>query len=61
MRGRTDRVLEYFTAEPLRVSAWLRLPLIGLIVVLVSIADIDPWFPAMYWAVLAALSENDLW
>ena len=54
MRGRIDRVLEYFTAEPLRVSAWLRLPLIGLIVVLVSIADIDPWFPAAYWAVLAA-------
>ena len=60
MRGRTDRVLEYFTAEPLRVSAWLRLPLIGLIVVLVSIADIDPWFPAMYWAVLAAYTVSAL-
>ena len=60
MRGRIDRVLEYFTAEPLRVSAWLRLPLIGLIVVLVSIADIDPWFPAAYWAVLAAYIASAL-
>ncbi|MED5815646.1 sensor histidine kinase [Mycolicibacterium sp. 050232] len=46
------RVVEFFTTQPVRVSALLRLPLIGLIVVLVSMWDVDHWLPALYAVIL---------
>ncbi len=58
MRHTVDRLVEYFADEPLRVSAWLRLPLLALIVALVSIADIAPWFPEAYWGVLGAYAVS---
>ncbi|MGV0737416.1 sensor histidine kinase [Mycobacterium syngnathidarum] len=47
------RVVEFFTTQPVRVSALLRLPLIGLIVVLVSVWDVDHWLPALYAVILS--------
>ncbi|MGV9800925.1 sensor histidine kinase [Mycobacterium sp. NPDC003449] len=46
------RFVEFFAAQPVRVSAVLRLPLIGLIVVLVSVWDVDHWLPMVYAAIL---------
>ena len=47
-----DPILGYFAAEPVRVSAFLRLPLIGLIAVLVWIWEVDHWLPVVYGVVL---------
>lgn len=52
--GRWNRALGYFAAEPVRVSAFLRLPLIALIAVLVWIWDVDSWLPEVYATVLGA-------
>jgi len=45
-------VIDYFAAEPVRVSAILRLPLIGLIAVLVWIWEVDHWLPQLYAVIL---------
>lgn len=47
------RLVEFFTTQPVRVSALLRLPLIGLIVVLVSVWDVDHWLPVLYAVILS--------
>ncbi|ODR21729.1 sensor histidine kinase [Mycolicibacterium porcinum] len=47
------RVVDFFTTQPVRVSALLRLPLIGLIVVLVSVWDVDHWLPVLYTVILS--------
>ena len=44
--------IDYFAAEPVRVSAILRLPLIGLIAVLVWIWEVDHWLPELYAVIL---------
>lgn len=44
--------MEFFAAEPVRVSAVLRLPLIALIAVLVWIWEVDHWLPGLYAVVL---------
>jgi two-component system NarL family sensor kinase len=46
-----QQFIAYFAAEPVRVSAIRRLPLIGLIAVLVWISEVDHWLPGM-WAVI---------
>jgi two-component system NarL family sensor kinase len=46
------QVVEYFAAAPVRVSAMLRLPLIGLIAVLVWIWEVDHWLPELYAMIL---------
>ena len=46
------RIVDYFSAEPVRVSAILRLPLIGLIAVLVWIWEVDHWLPELYAMIL---------
>ncbi|NOR00655.1 sensor histidine kinase [Mycolicibacterium fortuitum] len=48
-----ERVVDFFTTQPVRVSALLRLPLIGLIVVLVSVWDVDHWLPVLYAVILS--------
>ncbi|MDV3123283.1 sensor histidine kinase [Mycobacterium sp. 21AC1] len=48
----SGRFVEFFAAQPVRVSAVLRLPLIGLIVVLVSVWEVDHWLPAVYAVIL---------
>lgn len=55
-----NRTLGYVTADPVRVSASLRLPLIGLIAVLVWIWDVDHWLPAVYAAVLGSYAAAAL-
>jgi len=45
-------LVDYFAAEPVRVSAILRLPLICLIAVLVWIWEVDHWLPQLYAAIL---------
>ena len=45
-------IVDYFATEPVRVSAILRLPLIGLIAVLVWIWEVDHWLPELYAAIL---------
>lgn len=47
-----DRIASFFAAEPVRVTAVLRLPLIVLVGVLVWIWDVDHWLPAFYAVVL---------
>ncbi len=47
-------IVDYFAAEPVRVSAILRLPLIGLIAVLVWIWEVDHWLPQLYAVILGA-------
>jgi two-component system, NarL family, sensor kinase len=46
------RLIDYFATEPVRVSAILRLPLIGLIAVLVWIWEVDHWLPGLYAVIL---------
>ncbi|WP_309226757.1 MULTISPECIES: sensor histidine kinase [unclassified Mycolicibacterium] len=46
------RVGEYLAAEPVRISAVLRLPLIVLIGVLVWIWEVDHWLPEVYAVIL---------
>lgn len=47
-----DRIARYLAAEPVRVSAFLRLPLIALIGLLVWTWDVDHWLPGVYEVVL---------
>ena len=47
-----DRIASFFAAEPVRVTAVLRLPLIVLVGALVWIWDVDHWLPGFYAAVL---------
>jgi two-component system, NarL family, sensor kinase len=47
-----QHIVDYFAAEPVRVSAMLRLPLIGLIAVLVWIWEVDHWLPELYAVIL---------
>lgn len=48
----TDNLATYLATGPVRVAAGLRLPLIGLIALLVYIQDVDHWLPGVYAAVL---------
>ncbi|MGD9622736.1 MAG: sensor histidine kinase [Mycolicibacterium sp.] len=43
---------DFLAAEPVRVSALLRLPLIGLITILVWIWEVDHWLPALYAVII---------
>ena len=52
MARRIQKFVDYFAAEPVRVSAFLRLPLIGLIAVLVWIWEVDHWLPGLYAVIL---------
>jgi len=47
-----SRVVSFFAAQPVRVSAVLRLPLIGLIAMLVLLWEVDHWLPHFYLVVL---------
>lgn len=47
-----DRIAGYLAAEPVRITAVLRLPLIALIALLVWTWDVDHWQPTMYEVVL---------
>jgi two-component system, NarL family, sensor kinase len=47
-----QQFVAYLAAEPVRVSAILRLPLIGLIAVLVWIWKVDHWLPGLYAVIL---------
>jgi two-component system NarL family sensor kinase len=49
---RPGPIIEYLAAEPVRVAAVLRLPLIGLIAILVWIWEVDHWLPEVYAVVL---------
>ncbi|MDT5106879.1 MAG: two-component system, NarL family, sensor kinase [Mycobacterium sp.] len=50
----TRRIVDYFAAEPVRVSALLRLPLIALMGFLVWLWEVDSWLPGVYAAILGA-------
>ena len=52
MPSSLHRILDYYTAAPVRVSALLRLPLIALIAVLVWIWEVDHWLPGIYAVIL---------
>ncbi|OFJ54178.1 ATPase [Mycolicibacterium grossiae] len=45
-------MLGYFAADPVRVSAFLRLPLIVLMALVVWVWDVDSWLPEVYAMVL---------
>ncbi|MCH9709427.1 MAG: sensor histidine kinase, partial [Actinomycetia bacterium] len=47
-----SRIVNFFAAQPVRVSAVLRLPLIGLIAMLVLLWEVDHWLPHLYLVVL---------
>ena len=46
------RVAAYFAADPIRMSAFLRLPLIALIAILVWVWEVNHWLPGVYAVVL---------
>ena len=48
----TASLATYLATEPVRVAAGLRLPLIGLIALLVYVQDVEHWLPGVYAAVL---------
>ena len=50
------RVVDYVAAQPVRLSAFLRLPLIGLIVFLVSVSEVEHWLPLAYAVILGVYS-----
>ena len=50
------RLVDFVAAEPVRLAALLRLPLIGLIVLLVSVWEVEHWLPWAYAAILGAYS-----
>jgi two-component system, NarL family, sensor kinase len=50
------RLVDFIAAEPVRLSAFLRLPLIGLIVLLVSVWEVEHWLPWAYAAILGVYS-----
>ncbi|WP_234835096.1 sensor histidine kinase [Mycolicibacterium stellerae] len=54
MHSRSDSFIDHLATEPVRVSALLRLPLIGLIAVLVWIWEVDHWLPQLYAVILGA-------
>ncbi|MDT5193908.1 MAG: two-component system, NarL family, sensor kinase [Mycobacterium sp.] len=54
MVGVFRRTVDYFAAEPVRVSALLRLPLIALMGFLVWLWEVDSWLPGVYTAILGA-------
>ena len=51
-----SRLVDFVAAEPVRLSAFLRLPLIGLIVLLVSVWEVEHWLPWAYAAILGTYS-----
>ena len=52
MVNRSHPFIDQLATEPVRVSAVLRLPLIGLIAVLVWIWEVDHWLPELYAVIL---------
>ncbi|WP_407686035.1 sensor histidine kinase [Mycobacterium sp. HUMS_1102779] len=50
------RFVDFVSAEPVRLSAFLRLPLIGLIVLLVSVWEVEHWLPLGYALILSTYS-----
>ena len=52
MVNRSHPFIDQLATEPVRVSAVLRLPLIGLIAVLVWIWEVDHWLPQLYAVIL---------
>jgi two-component system, NarL family, sensor kinase len=46
------QIVDYFAAEPVRVSAFLRLPLIALMGFLVWLWEVDSWLPEVYVTIL---------
>jgi two-component system NarL family sensor kinase len=54
--GHPRRIVDYFAAEPVRVSALLRLPLIALMGFLVWLWEVDSWLPEVYTTILGAYS-----
>jgi two-component system NarL family sensor kinase len=51
---RLSALRDFLAAEPVRVSATLRLPLIALIGVLVWIWEVDHWLPQLYAVILGS-------
>jgi two-component system, NarL family, sensor kinase len=54
MARNLNRVVEFLAAEPVRVSGFLRLPLICLMAVLVWIWEVDHWLPQLYAVLLGS-------
>jgi two-component system NarL family sensor kinase len=50
------RLVDFVAAEPVRLSAFLRLPLIGLIILLVSLWEVEHWLPLAYALILSTYS-----
>jgi two-component system NarL family sensor kinase len=50
------RLVDFVAAEPVRLSAFLRLPLIGLIILLVSVWEVEHWLPLTYAVILGSYS-----
>lgn len=60
MARRLAHMVDYVAAEPVRLAAFLRLPLIGLIVLLVSLWEVEHWLPLAYAMILSAYSIGAL-
>ena len=60
MAPQLARMVDFVAAEPVRLAAFLRLPLIGLIVLLVSLWEVEHWLPLAYAVILTAYSIGAL-
>ena len=58
--GLARRIVDYFAAEPVRVSAVLRLPLIALMGFLVWLWEVDSWLPEVYTTILGVYAVSAL-
>ena len=57
-----NRIIDYLAAEPVRVAAVLRPPMIGLIVLISDVGGVTNWLPAVYDSALAIyLTIAALW
>jgi hypothetical protein len=57
------RLVDFVAAEPVRLSAFLRLPLIGLIIVLVAVWEVEHWLPlawTQHWKHRSRTRNSDL-
>ena len=53
---------DYVTSEPIRVAALLRLPMIGLIIMIVDVGDVDHWLPEVFNTAIAGyLAASVIW
>ncbi|MCV7191974.1 sensor histidine kinase [Mycolicibacterium brumae] len=62
LHHRVRRLNDFLTAEPVRVAAVLRPPMVALIVMIVDVGDVDHWLPGVYHTTIVIyLAASLIW